>query len=359
MNPESTIVCNEIKKQNKKIEYTKLVCIISGKQHHYNSTIFSGLWSFAENIYNSNLSLKAAKIRQRNMEDMIRKLQYCRPSGEKCKTEKTSTFLNAKEFYKGKTWFLLHLEMFPLPKLYLSESDGKEDEIDSSEFLPKWSATLLPSFQRKEKTKTEEPKNTAGEFNRVIVKKEKKIDRRLFQKYFILKTSNQLSKALYHVDYKKENNVLVNTIRVHWVIKLEQWRETEKKSEEPDKIVDIVENIIEFNKQIQDEQPGTTDMSDLKIEESSEQRINQKGGGLKIPTPNQMLSRIPISLAQLKAENNSQKLKNEIRQLLCYLYCSKKLTKTIYNNLINAIQKWEQSLWTLKIVRLMNLNDLD
>ena len=40
------------------------------------------------------------------------------------------------------------------------------------------------------------------------------------------------------------------------------------------------------------------------------------GGGLKILTPDQMLSRLPITLAQLKAGNNSEKLKNEIRQLL-------------------------------------------
>ena len=50
-----------------------------------------------------------------------------------------------------------------------------------------------------------------------------------------------------------------------------------------------------------------------------------------------MLSTLPISLAQLKAGNNSEKLKNEIRQLLYSLYRSKKLTKNVYNNLINAI----------------------
>ena len=57
-----------------------------------------------------------------------------------------------------------------------------------------------------------------------------------------------------------------------------------------------------------------------------------------------MLSRLPISLPQLKVGNNSEKLKNEIRQLLYSLYWSKKLTKTIYNNLINSIYKWKQSL---------------
>ena len=50
-----------------------------------------------------------------------------------------------------------------------------------------------------------------------------------------------------------------------------------------------------------------------------------------------MLSGLPITLAQLKAGNNSQKFINEIRQLLYSLYHSKKLTKTIYNNSINAI----------------------
>ena len=50
-----------------------------------------------------------------------------------------------------------------------------------------------------------------------------------------------------------------------------------------------------------------------------------------------MLSRLPISLAQLKAGNNSEKFKNEIKQLLYSLYRSKKLNKTVYNNLINTI----------------------
>ena len=86
-----------------------------------------------------------------------------------------------------------------------------------------------------------------------------------------------------------------------------------KKNEEPDKILKIVEEIFKFNKQ------------------------NQEGKGLKILTPNQMLSRLPITLAQLKAGNNSEKLKNEIRQLLYSLYRSRNMTKQVYNNLIKYI----------------------
>ena len=64
---------------------------------------------------------------------------------------------------------------------------------------------------------------------------------------------------------------------------------------------------------------------------------DQEGSDLRILTPSQMLSRLPISLAQLKAKNNSKKLKSEIRQLLYCLYRSKELTKKIYSNLINTI----------------------
>ena len=60
-----------------------------------------------------------------------------------------------------------------------------------------------------------------------------------------------------------------------------------------------------------DEEMDTTDMPELESEESAAERRNQQGE-VKILTPNQMLSRLPIALAQLKAGNNSEKLKNEI-----------------------------------------------
>ena len=66
-------------------------------------------------------------------------------------------------------------------------------------------------------------------------------------------------------------------------------------------------------------------------------QLEQQASGLKILIPNQMLSRLPITLAQLKAGNNSEKLKNEIRQLLCSLYRSKNLTKQLYKSLIDII----------------------
>ena len=89
--------------------------------------------------------------------------------------------------------------------------------------------------------------------------------------------------------------------------------EDEKETEKPDKILKIVENVLDFNSK------------------------NQLGQVLKTLTPYQILSRLPISLAQLNAGNNSEKLKNKIRQLLYSLYRSKKLTKNIYKSLVDII----------------------
>ena len=57
---------------------------------------------------------------------------------------------------------------------------------------------------------------------------------------------------------------------------------------------------------------------------------------LKISTPNQMLKRLSIALAQVKAGNNSESLLNEIRQIVYSLYRSKEITKKVYNNIINS-----------------------
>ena len=70
---------------------------------------------------------------------------------------------------------------------------------------------------------------------------------------------------------------------------IKKMSEEEINTEKPDKIVKIVRKILNFNKQ------------------------NQEGKGIKMLTPNQMLSRLPISLAQLQTGNNTKKLKNEIR----------------------------------------------
>ena len=67
-----------------------------------------------------------------------------------------------------------------------------------------------------------------------------------------------------------------------------------------------------------DEQMDTTIMSELESEESAAERRNQQGQGIKILTPSQMLSRLPISLAQLKAGNNSRKIKKRNKTAIIF-----------------------------------------
>ena len=62
-----------------------------------------------------------------------------------------------------------------------------------------------------------------------------------------------------------------------------------------------------------------------------------KGKGFKILTPKQILQRLPIALAQVKAGNNSESLLNEIRQIVYSLYQSKQITKKVYNNIIKFV----------------------
>ena len=64
----------------------------------------------------------------------------------------------------------------------------------------------------------------------------------------------------------------------------------------------------------------------------------QDGTGLKILTSKQMLQRLPKALAQVKAGNNSERLLNEIRQIVYSLYQSKEITKKVYNNIIKSIK---------------------
>ena len=149
-----------------------------------------------------------------------------------------------------------------------------------------------------------------------LIKKETGINRELFKKHFNFQRPSDMLKIVYNTNDKNKNNDLINIIKIELSDlkkEMEDMNKEEKDIEKPNEIIDFVEKILEFN------------------------NLNQRGQGLKIFTPDQMLSRLPIALAQLKEGNNSEKFKSKIRQLLYSLYSSKKLAKTIYNNLINTI----------------------
>ena len=140
----------------------------------------------------------------------------------------------------------------------------------------------------------------------------------MFTKYFNFSKPIDLTKTLFETKDKKKNSELVEEIENRWSRlkdEIKKMSKEEIENEIPSQILETINKILDFNKEIQ----------------------KQRGSGLKTLTPNQTLSTLPITLAQLKAGNNSEKLKNKIRQLLYSLYRSKKLTKNVYKSLVDII----------------------
>ena len=149
-------------------------------------------------------------------------------------------------------------------------------------------------------------------------RKEQNINNESFKEYF---TDYQSPSNMYK-KLSETENAEINQTKVDFIKKiLSKLQKTVDyvpndntfKIEENEKIINIVKRILVFNDKI------------------------QSGQGIKILAPNQMLSRLPISFAQLKAGDNSERVRNDIRQLLYSLYRSKKLTKNIYTSLIAII----------------------
>ena len=78
------------------------------------------------------------------------------------------------------------------------------------------------------------------------------------------------------------------------------------------------------------------DYSSIMSEAKAKAKVT-KETGLKILTPKQMFQRLAIALAEVEADNNSESLLNEIRQIVYSFYQSKQTTKKVYNNIIRSI----------------------
>ena len=145
----------------------------------------------------------------------------------------------------------------------------------------------------------------------IINKNEENINNELFKEYFDYSNPETMIKRLKDADDEKNKNIVKsinkNLNKMKKIIKNVPEDKTFK-TEENEKIIDIVERILELNSE------------------------KQLGLGLKILAPNQMLSRLLSFLAQLKAGNNSEKLKN-----VYSLYRSKSPTKQLYKSLADII----------------------
>ena len=101
----------------------------------------------------------------------------------------------------------------------------------------------------------------------------------------------------------------------------------------------MTDNINKFDKSREEVINFFRDYIEMLSDANYDAKQNEtKGTGFKILTPKQMLQRLPIALAQVKADNNSESLFNEIRKIVYSLYQSKQITKKVYNNIIKSIQ---------------------
>ena len=122
--------------------------------------------------------------------------------------------------------------------------------------------------------------------NKWIVNEEENLNKELFTKHFKCQSPSEMFKSIYQTKDKEKNNTMVNLIKSGLKDlkgEIKKMSGAEKKIKDPQLVVEIVGDFLKFNKQYQ-------------------QRKD-----LKILTTNQMLSTLPISLAQLKAGNNSKK----------------------------------------------------
>ena len=103
------------------------------------------------------------------------------------------------------------------------------------------------------------------------------------------------------------------------------------KNENPNKLVKIVEKILNFNIH-QKGKRLTSDLAHIACLAKVSDHTN-----LKILPPKQMLQRLPIALVQVKSGNILENLVNEIRQIIYIFYWAKEITKIVYNNIMNSL----------------------
>ena len=271
--------------------------------------IYSTQYSFAKfrNIDDiKELSLDSMHKKLSDFHKKFTRFKVVAPRTKDKKILKNKVLSNARNLYND---------------LYYIYKDKYNKEINSlnTENIKKLDykkLRLTDDYQYSSEEEQKETKTDMNKYSKYIAKEETDINEELFMKHFYFQRPSDMLKNLNQINDIEKNNKLVEAIITglkDLKEKIKEMPEEGKENEKPDKILKIVREILQFNKE------------------------KQEGQGIKIPTPNQMLSRLPISLAQLEAGNNSEKIKNEIRQLLYSLYRSKNITKQVYNNLMKPI----------------------
>ena len=270
-NYEANKILLDVKKIDVKLNDAELVCMkTDGTKYNFNT--FTLPLKFVEKICNYEITLDEAKDDQDKLEKLINRLENYKAKKLLKIEEKKNVLKSATELFRARENIIRFFE----ERIFLFKGNVFKTKEE---------------LQKKLKEEEEEFINNSISF---IERKSKDINNDLFKKYFDFSMPVDLTKKLFEIKDARENSKFVKEMKKRWSNlkdKIEEMSKEEIKNKKPNKILEIIDEIIDFNKNLQ----------------------NQQGKGLKILTPNQMLSRLPISLAQLKTGNNSEKLKNEIR----------------------------------------------
>ena len=278
-----SLKAKEIKIVQKDVDYRKLK-IRDGNNITYDFSDYKTFKELFRDLYYRNISIYQEGRKQDEFDGSFGALSAYSAKRKEDVETKNKLLNNTKNFYKGREKII----------------EGFKNGIFSLNY----------DEQEKQEHKDKEEENIRDGNGLIDYKRLKRLidlknidpnDELVRKNFKVHDLVSLLEKLKNSKNNTERNDIQANLIKSGLREKIEDMSEHEKEIENPDVIVDIVEKILEFNNQ-------------------------QRGQGLKILTPSQMLSRLPISLAQLKAGNNFENLKNEIRQVLYSLHKSRKLT---------------------------------
>ena len=219
-NNEANEILSEFKKIDKTLEIADLLCTKTDNKTKYDFNRFSLPLKFIEKIHNYEITLDEAINDKTELSILINKLHNNYGPRNTEKIEKKKRVLESAR------------------KL----QNARKDIID---FFEKG---IFPYRGNVFKTKEEPEENKSFEY---IENKSKGINYDLFGNDFDFAIPSALEQKLFKIKDKKKNNDFETLINNRWSNlkdEIEKMSEDEKNNEQPEKILDIVEEILEFNK---------------------------------------------------------------------------------------------------------------
>ena len=317
----------KLNNQERLINYQKLY-LKGGNNVECDFSDYRSLKEFFKAICYRKITIEEAEAIQEECNAAFGALENYAPKKEKYVSGRKGLLINAKKIYEGRQMIIDSFKN----KIFPKAPTGFENDVDEDELFKKCQEEdgRLPTIEEEPEDEILGTSSTSEQMARLG-----KIYAPLSSRYFMEKSFIGIINKLKNYKENPEKLQIYNSLIVRLNIGLERLENDIKKMskgkvkerEHLGYLKDLVRTIVDAGQKY--------DMAPLETEEEPEKR--QKGQGLKIMMPSQLITRLPVLLSQIAAGNNSNKLKNEIRQIIYSLYRSKNLSKTIYNHLINSI----------------------